>query len=76
MQLRMKDWPETRAAGWLQIGNMYAAGAKDEVKAMAAFKQALDAASEAERPLLLEKVAPEYRSRLGFPAPQTSASKG
>ena len=76
MQLRMKDWPETRAAGWLQIGNMYAAGAKDEGKALAAFKQALDAASVAERPLLLEKVAPEYRSRLGFAAPQTSASKG
>jgi O-antigen ligase len=81
IQLRMISWPETRTEGFVQLGNMYAKAAKDPVKALAAFKQALALAPEAERQALLKEIPPEYWADLGYgnrsatPA-QTSASKG
>jgi O-antigen ligase len=84
MHMRMVGWPETRMAGFLQLGDMYAKAAKDPEKALTAYKQALSLAPEAERPALLQRIAPEYRPKLGYPdagspapAPgHTSASKG
>jgi hypothetical protein len=63
---------------------MYAHAAKDPDQALAAFKQALALAPEAQQPALLQRIPPAYRARLGYPqaAPQapgtnqTSASKG
>ena len=40
-KLRMTAWPASRAEGHVQLGNMYAPGAKDPDKALAAFKQAM-----------------------------------
>ncbi len=82
MRLRMIGWPSSRMEGYLQLGEMYAQAAKDPEKALAAFKQALALAPEAQRPALLKRVPAEYRARLGYPDPaaapaaHTSASKG
>jgi O-antigen ligase/Tfp pilus assembly protein PilF len=85
MRLRMIGWPASRVAGYIQLGEMYAQSVKDPEKALAAFKQALELAGEADRPVVLERMPPAYRARLGYPqaAPQappgpnqTSASKG
>jgi O-antigen ligase len=84
MRLRMIGWPATRVAGYVQLGEMYARAAQDPDQALAAFKQALALAPEAERPAVLQRIPPAYRARLGYPqaAPQapgtnqTSASKG
>lgn len=82
MRLRMIGWPASRMEGYVQLGEMYAQAVKDPEKALAAFKQALALAPEAQRPALLKRVPAEYRARLGYPDPaaapaaQTSASKG
>jgi len=84
MELRMGAWPASRAEGHVQLGNMYAAGAKDPDKALSAFKQAIALASESERPALMAQIPAAYRARLTEPdassqpaaTPQTSASKG
>jgi O-antigen ligase len=65
MQLRMTGWPDTRVQGYLQLGDMYAQAANDPEKALAAFKQALALAPEAERQSLLQRIPPAYRARLG-----------
>lgn len=65
MQLRMTGWPETRVQGYLQLGDMYAQAANDPEKALAAFKQALALAPEAERQALLPRIPPAYRAKLG-----------
>jgi O-antigen ligase len=83
MRLRMTGWPETRVQGYLQLGNMYAAAAKDRAQALDAFKRALLITPEGRRDALLPHIPEEYRSALGLPttapapaAGQTSASKG
>jgi tetratricopeptide (TPR) repeat protein len=84
MRLRMIGWPDSRVAGYIQLGEMYAQSVKDPGKALAAFKQALALAPDAERPAVLQRIPAAYRAQLGYPdatppAPgpnQTSASKG
>ncbi|HWP12688.1 MAG TPA: O-antigen ligase family protein [Ramlibacter sp.] len=83
IRLRMIGWPETRMDGYLQLGDMYALAAKDPVRALDAFKQALALAPLAQRPALLQRIPAAYRAKLGYPdaapqapAAQTSASKG
>ena len=84
MELRMGAWPASRAEGHVQLGNMYASGAKDPDKALSAFKQAIALASESERSALMAQIPPAYRARLAEPdassqpaaTPQTSANKG
>ena len=77
MESRMTAWPASRAEGHVQLGNMYASGAKDPDKALGAFKQAIALASDSERAALMAQIPPEYRARLTEPAtPQTSANKG
>ena len=77
MESRMTAWPASRAEGLVQLGNMYASGAKDPERALGAFRQAIALASEPERSALMAQIPPEYRARLAEPAtPQTSASKG
>ena len=48
IQLRMAAWPESRVQGYMQLGDMYAQSAKDPQQAMAAFKQALALAPQAQ----------------------------
>ncbi|HSV36385.1 MAG TPA: O-antigen ligase family protein, partial [Ramlibacter sp.] len=85
MRLRMAGWPATRAFGFIQLGNMYAAGVKDPEKALQAFRTGWDAATEAQRGQMIHQIPPAYRERLKLVAPptpqapasaQTSASKG
>jgi O-antigen ligase len=78
MQLRIAGWPESRADGYLQLGNMYANGPKDAVKALAAYRQAVAQSSEGQRQVLLQQIPAAYRAQIeGAPAAaQTSASKG
>jgi O-antigen ligase len=80
--LRSAGWPHTEVQGHMQLGDMYARQAKDPEKALAAYKQAMAAAPEAQRKELLPQIPPVYWPRLGYvdgglaaPA-QTSASKG
>jgi tetratricopeptide (TPR) repeat protein len=83
MRLRMIGWPATRVQGYMELGDMYAQAVKDPEQAVAAFKQALAQAPEAEREALLQRIPPAYRARLDSkggpqapPAAQTSATKG
>jgi O-antigen ligase len=82
MELRMTGWPQTRTQGYLQLGNMYASGAKDREKALDAFRHALAMTPAGETEALLAEIPPEYRAALGLrgeapaAAGQTSASKG
>ena len=75
LQLRMREWPESRARGLLQLGLLYAEAHQDPAKALAAFQLALRVAAPHERELLLQQVPPEFRAQLeAVQPPQTSAS--
>jgi O-antigen ligase len=75
LQLRMREWPESRARGLVQLGLVYNEGAHDRARALAAFQLALKVASPQERDALLQQVPAEFRAQLvAAPAPQTSAS--
>jgi tetratricopeptide (TPR) repeat protein len=83
MHLQISARPESSAQGYLQLGNMYAMGARDRGKALDAFKHALALTPAAQRDALLPHIPPDYRGSLGLPAVgpggakgQTSASKG
>jgi O-antigen ligase len=82
MDLRMTGWPQTRAQGYLQLGNMYASGAKDREKALDAFRHALALTPPGQTEALLSEIPPDYRAALRLrgegpaAAGQTSASKG
>lgn len=73
LEQRMRDWPESRAQGLVQLGLLYAEGTREPEKALAAFRLALQAAPPQQRASLLEQVPADYRARLA-PAAQTSAS--
>jgi hypothetical protein len=75
LQLRMREWPESRARGLVQLGLIYNEGWHDRARALAAFQLALKVASLQERDALLQQVPAEFRAQLvAAPAPQTSAS--
>lgn len=73
LERRMRDWPETRPRGLVQLGLLQDQGFHDAARALESFRQGLASASPQERPLLWEQVPPAYRAELGAP-PQTSAS--
>lgn len=66
LELRIHRWPAYAVDGWLKIGEIYAreAEAKDETKALAAYRQAWAAAPEAQKPATWAKIPEIYRSRL------------
>jgi O-antigen ligase len=72
MNLRMRAFPETRARGHVQLGDMYLKDLKDEARARDHFRQGIALASGREREALLAMVPPPYRDEL---AGQTSATK-
>jgi tetratricopeptide (TPR) repeat protein len=84
MDLRLKDWPQTRVNGYVQLGNMYTTGLPDPAKALDAFKKAMELTPEAQRKALLPQIPPVYWPKIGFanavpvqaaPAQTSSASK-
>jgi O-antigen ligase len=82
MRLRMVGWPHTRAEGYFELATMYDQGKRDPEQALAAFRQALGAASAAQRAAMLARMPPAYAAKVGASAPaaprspQTSASNG
>jgi len=73
MHLRMDGWPQSRADGYVQLGDLYAKGVKDPAQALDAYKQALALTPEQGRGNLLRHLPPEYLPKLGYangaPAP-------
>lgn len=71
MSLRMAQYPESRALGYLQLGTMYHEALADADQALGAFRQALDSAtSNPERDAVIARIPPAYAARLGLaPAP-------
>ena len=66
LELRSKGWPAQTVDGWLKIGNIYASDTevKDEAKALAAYRAALLAATEAEKNAVRARIPPAYLPRL------------
>ncbi|MEO5669662.1 MAG: O-antigen ligase family protein [Ramlibacter sp.] len=85
VRTRMSKYPTTSAAGFIQMGSLYANPRQmnNPEKALEMFKQALLLVPDGERRVLLPQIPQAYWARLGFsdalpaaaPA-QTSASKG
>ncbi|MGE3345840.1 MAG: O-antigen ligase family protein [Ramlibacter sp.] len=65
MELRNKGWPGSKNPGLVQLGNMYLTGVKDEAKALATFRQALEGASEEERKTLVGQIPQALYPKLG-----------
>ena len=65
MQLGIKAWPAKAADGWLKLGNIYdSLEAKNEGKAIDAYRAALEATPAAYKTAILEKIPPAYRSKV------------
>ena len=66
LELRSKGWPAHTVDGWLKIGNIYASDTevKDEAKALAAYRAALLAATEAEKNAVRARIPPGYLPKL------------
>lgn len=68
LEERMRQWPESRTSGLVQMGLLYDEGLHDPARALAAFRQALQEAKPQERPALLAQVPAAFRAQLA-PAP-------
>jgi O-antigen ligase len=66
LELRRKGWPAQTVDSWLKEGNIYAAAVevKDENKALAAYKAALAASTDATRTATRAQIPTIYQSRL------------
>ncbi len=66
LELRSRGWPAHTVDGWLKIGNIYASDTevKDEAKALAAYRAALLAATEAEKNAVRARIPPGYLPKL------------
>jgi len=64
MAYRIEGWPNTKAAGLVQLGNMYHTGIHDDVKALKAFQDAIDATPEADRTGLIAQIPLVFRPKL------------
>ena len=64
MELRNAGWPNLRPDGFIKIGGIYANQKKDDAKALAAFKSALESAPPAEKEAIRKLVPPAYLARM------------
>ncbi|MDB5965201.1 MAG: O-antigen polymerase, partial [Polaromonas sp.] len=64
LELRNKNWPNLKPDAFLKIGNIYAGPKKDDGKALAAFRSALEAAPPAEKEAVRKQIPPAYQARL------------
>jgi O-antigen ligase len=76
MEYRFEGWPNTKGPGYLQLGNLYHTGIKDDAKALASFQQSLDLTPEAERANWLTQVPGVFRSKLVFKPIATAPAAG
>ena len=74
LERRMKEWPQTRPRGLVQLGLMHAEALNDPARALAYFRDGLAEAGPAERALLAQQIPPAFRAQLGASAPHTSAN--
>ncbi|RYX91958.1 MAG: hypothetical protein EOO28_23790 [Comamonadaceae bacterium] len=63
LELRNEVWPAMRADGFLKLGSIYMNQRKDDAKALAAFRSAVDAAPAAEKEAIRKQVPPAYLAR-------------
>lgn len=66
MEIRMKNWPDSKAFGLIQLGNMYTTGPQKPAQALEYFKQAMAMTPETGRQGLLAQIPPVYWPKLGF----------
>ncbi len=66
VEARMAGWPQTRAAGYVQLGNLYASGMRDPQRAVAAFRQALELTPPASVPVQQTQIPAEFWGQLGL----------
>lgn len=64
LELRNKDFPAGRADGYFKLAGIYTNQKKDDVKALASFKAALDATPDAEKEALRKQIPSAYLSRM------------
>ncbi len=64
LELRNNSWPASRLDGFLKLGGIYANQKKDDVKAAAAFKSALELTPEKDRDALRKQIPPQYLPKL------------
>jgi O-antigen ligase len=64
LRLRLRDWPGDAAAGWMQLGEMWARRAGTPDRALAAYRNALAAASAQQREALLLQMPAAYAAQL------------
>ena len=66
MELRIAGWPDSRALGYLQLGNMEAMGQHLPEQALQSFRQALELTAPEVRKGLQAQIPPEYWGQLGL----------
>ena len=64
LELRNKDYPANKVDGYMKLGGIYVNNKKDDAKALASYKSALEAASEKERDALRAQIPAQFLPRL------------
>jgi O-antigen ligase len=64
LELRNKGWPAQRADGYLKLAGIYQNQKKDDLKALASYKSALESAAPAEKDAIRKLIPPAYQARL------------
>lgn len=66
LELRMRQWPQSRPQGQIQKGQMLAGEMNQPEQALDAFRLGLALAAPGEQAALAAQIPPEYRARLGI----------
>lgn len=64
IELRNTSWPNLRADGFIKLGTIYAGPRKDDAKALASFKMALETAAAADKESVRKQIPPAYLARM------------
>ena len=64
LELRNKDWPASRPDGYLKMAGVYVNHKKDDVKAVAAYRGALQATPEKDREALRRQIPTQLLTKL------------
>ena len=64
LELRNKDWPASRQDGYLKMAAIYVNQKKDDAKAVAAYKGALEATPEKDREALRKQIPPQLLAKI------------
>lgn len=64
MELRDQGWPDQQIDGLLKLGDFYAAQKKEETRALASYRAALEAAPGNVREAVRQRIPAAYLPRL------------